>query len=133
MPQLPSQEQARLMLAFAARRLEEDWNTAEAAGHGVHLTPEERVNHLSVPWTRLQVDGNVRLIYDVRYLRRYSPAATIADIDRKCRVLEEGDYRAVQILVQEWADHPHFLPQWRLESVSPVPLLDRITALRARS
>ncbi|MFF2228941.1 hypothetical protein ACFVV7_37110 [Streptomyces globisporus] len=133
MPQAPCREQVSLMLAFAARRIEEDWNTAEAAGHGVNLTPEERVSHLSIPWTRLQAEGNVRFVYDVRYLQRYAPSATIADLDRKCRVLEEGTPRTVQILVQEWAEHPHFLPQWRLEPVSSVPLLERIVALRAGS
>ncbi|MDW4912588.1 hypothetical protein [Streptomyces californicus] len=133
MPQAPSREDVSLMLAFAARRLEEDWNTAEAAGHGVHLTHEERVSHLSVPWTRLQAEGNVRLVYDVRYLQRYAPSVTIADLDRKCRMLEEGNPRTVQLLVQEWADHPNFLPQWRLEPGSSLPLLDRIAALRAGS
>lgn len=118
------------MVAFAAERLEEDWNTAEAAGHGVQLNAEERSSHLSVPWTRLQSDGNVRLIYDVRFCKQYSPRAIIADIERKCRILESGDEHAVQILIQEWADHRNFDPGWKLEQ-PPGRLLDRLKSLRS--
>ena len=74
-------EEVSRMVAFAAQRLEEDWNTAAAAGHGVTLDAAEHASHLSVPWTRLQAEGNVRLIYDVRFLKRYAPGATINDIE----------------------------------------------------
>jgi hypothetical protein len=125
-----SREDVDHMIAFAAERLEEDWSTAEAAGHGVHLDAAERGSHLAVEWTRLQEEGNVRLVYDVRFLNRYRPAAIVADIERKCRILESGDARAVRIVVQEWAGHPKFLPGWRL-APAPGLLLERLTAVRA--
>jgi hypothetical protein len=117
------------MIAFAAQRLEDDWNTAEAAGHGVLLSTEERTGHLAVGWTRLQAQGNVRLVYDVRFCRRYSPHAILAEIDRKCRLLESGDEATIRILIQEWADHPRFKPDWRLD-LSDGHLLDRLRTLR---
>ncbi|MEU2354352.1 hypothetical protein ABZ599_15525 [Streptomyces misionensis] len=117
------------MIAFAAQRLEDDWNTAEAAGHGVQLSAEERTSHLAVGWTRLQAQDNVRLIYDVRFCRRYSPRAILTEIARKCRLLEIGDEDTVKILIQEWADHPRFNPDWRLD-ISDGHLLARLRTLR---
>ncbi|MFE0777523.1 hypothetical protein [Streptomyces sp. NPDC058861] len=120
------------MVAFAAARLEEDWNTAEAAGHGVHLEATERGSHMSVEWTRLQDEGNVRLIYDVRFLNRFGPRALVADIDRKCQILESGNVKALEILIQEWADHPKFQAAWRRDP-APGQLLARLEALRTRT
>ncbi|MFI1855536.1 hypothetical protein [Streptomyces sp. NPDC020480] len=118
------------MVAFAAERLLEDWNTAEAAGHGVTLSAQEAQSHMTVGWTRLQQDGNVRLIYDVRFLNRFTPRAVLADIERKCTVLESGDEHAVRTLVQEWAGHHRFDPAWK---VAPAHgrLLERLEALAA--
>lgn len=79
--------------------------------------------------TRLQAQVNVRLVYDVRFCRRYSPQAILAEIDSKCRLLESGDEATIKVLIQEWADHPRFKPDWRLY-LSDGHLLDRLRALR---
>lgn len=97
---------------FIAARLENVLQLAAAAGHGVR-PPVEQDSHLSQPdWTRLDLEGNVRPSYDLRFVKYFSPRWAREDVERKVALMDAASTDMLVILANEWSSHPDFQEIW---------------------
>jgi hypothetical protein len=118
------------LVEFLTAMLDDDEQTARAAGHGCGYLHEHNADWVEVA---LPSEHNARPSYELRFIKRNSPARVLAEVDAKRRIVEEhgaNQYRVdpcdahdanfatipcdtLRLLALPYADHEDYDEEWR--------------------
>lgn len=114
---VPVTTQTLTLTDFLLARIADDENRARCAGHG-----DGRVITHNADWGVVVLPDNARPIYDVRFIRDFSPFRVLAECKAKRAIVEylapnrsTGDplHPVIRALASVYADHPDYREEWR--------------------
>lgn len=113
------------LLKFLQNRIDDDRQTAVAAGHGNALV----FRNDNAGWVQVELPDNVRPTYDIRHIKTWSPDRVEEECDRKLKIIDAciDDYlysrssgddtvelaeEIILEMVNVYREHPDFREEW---------------------